>query len=282
VNRRRFSVERGQQCELARQRPMFIVFGTQRSGSTLVASRLNSHPSVVCHEEVLLPSVDSGPSLSQWLIENHRMPLSRMIPSVRESFLESVLESDPGPGVEVVGMKIMYDQVSLWPKLSYVLPAVGRVCHDARLMRWMKRNEALIIHTLRRNHLKMLTSHSLAARTGRFHSRDHSEAPAITMISLPLHTLVMRLRRIEAAEKVARDAIRGLPVLEVWYEDYAGPQSDEIESRLCAAIGVRVPDGGLRSPLAKVTSDNLKDILINYDDVARRLSGTRFERFLNE
>jgi hypothetical protein len=92
----------------------------------------------------------------------------------------------------------------------------------------------------------------------------------------------MRLQRIEAAERVARDAMRGLPALEVCYEDYVGPQSHEIEAQVLAAIGLRVPDGGLRSPLAKVTSDNLQHTLSNYDDVVRRLSGTRYERFLKE
>lgn len=281
MQHRRFLLERAQR-QLARQPAIFVVFGTQRSGSTLVASRLNSHPHVVCHEEVLLPSVDSGPSLREWLIANRHPPLMRIVPSIRESFLDSVVESDPGPGVKVIGMKIMYDQISLWPKLSYALPSAGRACHDVRLLRWMKNHQVLIMHTLRRNHLKMLTSHTLAARTGRFHLRDTIQTEAVSTVSLPLRGLTMRLRRIEAAEKAARDAIRGLPALEVWYEDYVGPQSKEIEAQLCAAIGLRVPIGGLMSPLAKITSDNLQDTLRNYDDVVRHLSGTRFERFLNE
>jgi LPS sulfotransferase NodH len=282
VNYRRFRLDGGQQRPLEHQHPIFVVFGTQRSGSTLVASRLNSHPCVICYEEVLLPSVDSEPSLRQWLIENQHPRWSRILPSRRESFLNSVVETDPGPGVKVVGMKIMYDQVSLWPKLSYMVPSLGKAWHDVRLLQWMKNNQVLVVHTLRRNHLKMLTSHTLAARTGRFHSRDAAQKSALSMISLPLHGLIPRLRRIETAEKVARDAIQGLSALEVWYEDYVGPEGQEIEAQLCAAIGVQVPDAGLRSPLAKVTSDNLQDTLANYDDVVRHLSGTRFERFLNE
>jgi hypothetical protein len=176
----------------------------------------------------------------------------------------------------------MYDQISLWPKLSYLVPAVGKACHDVRLIRWLRNNQVFVIHALRRNHLKMLTSHTLAVRTGRFHSRDAPHAEAASEISLPLRGLIMRLRRIETAEKVARHAIRGLPALEVFYEDYVGPQGQEVEAQLCAAIGLRVPDGGLRSQLAKVTSDNLKQTLTNYDEVVRHLSGTRFERFLNE
>jgi len=281
MNRRSLRIERSQHRELAQRRLVFVVFGGQRSGSTLVASRLNSHPRIVCHEEVLLPALDSEPSLRKWLIANGHPPWLRVLPSIRESFLDSVIESDPGAGIDVVGMKVMYDQISLWPKLSYLLPPVGRVWHDLRLLRWMRNNEVLVIHTLRRNHLKMLTSHTLAARTGRFHSRDASQTAAASMINLPLRGLIIRLQRIESAEKVARDAIRGLRSMEVWYEDYVGPQGQEIEARLCAAVGQQVPAGGLTSPLAKVSSGNLRDTITNYDDVARHLSGTRFERFLD-
>ena len=281
MNRRSLRVERVKQRQPERRRPLFIVFGGQRSGSTLVASRLNSHPSIVCHEEVLLPSVDSEPSLREWLITNRRPQWMRMVPSTRESFLNSIADSDLGPGIDVIGMKIMYDQISLWPKLSYLFPAAGRASEDVRLLRWLKNNQVLVIHTLRRNHLKMLTSHALAARTGRFHSRDASKTAAPPEISLPLRGLMMRLQRIESAEKVARAAIKGLPTVEVWYEDYVGLQSREIETQLCAALGQQIPEAGLTSSLAKVGGGNLRDTLTNYDEVARHLAGTRFEKFLD-
>jgi LPS sulfotransferase NodH len=281
VNRRRFLLERSQQRQLALQRPIFVVFGTQRSGSTLVASRLNSHPRVVCHEEVLLPGVDSGPSLTDWMIANRYPPWLRGLPSVRLAFLDSLVSSDPGIDIGAIGMKIMYDQISLWPKLSYVLPRAGKVCHDASLLRWMERQQVIIVHTLRRNHLKMIISHALAARTGKFHSRNSVHKTG-SRISLPLRGLTMRLRRIEVAEEVARDAIRNLRSFEVWYEDYVGPERDSIEARLCSAIGLRMPDSGLRSPLTKVTNDKLTSTITNYSEVVRCLSGTRFERFLND
>ncbi len=267
--------------KLAQRSPTFVVFGGQRSGSTLVATRLNSHPRIVCHEEVLLPAVDSEPSLREWLVSHGYPRWFRMRPSIRETFLDSVAHVDPESGIDVVGMKIMYDQLSLWPKLSYIAPSVGRACHDAQLIRWLTNNQVLIVHTLRRNHLKMLASHTLAAQTGQFHSRNISGAATVPKIDLPLRGLTMRLRRIDSAERVARKAIRGLPTIEVWYEDYVGPQGREIERRLCAAVGQQVPDSGLMSSLVKVGSDNLRDVLSNYNDVARHLSGTPYESFLD-
>jgi hypothetical protein len=72
----------------------------------------------------------------------------------------------------------------------------------------------------------------------------------------------------------------GLPTVEVFYEDYIGTDGADQDIRLCAALGQSAPKGGLSSPLKKVASDNLPDVIANYDQVAAFLSGTRFERFL--
>ena len=78
---------------------LFIVFGNQRTGSTLVASRLNSHPHIVCYEEVMLPWVNSSPCLRDWLTAKNRPQWLRAVPGVRTSFLDDlVIEQSPrGP-----------------------------------------------------------------------------------------------------------------------------------------------------------------------------------------
>jgi LPS sulfotransferase NodH len=180
--------------------------------------------------------------------------------------------------VGAVGFKIMYNQMSLWPKFAYLAPKSAQLFQDYQLRRWLRSNHVTIIHTLRRNRLKVLVSHELAGQTGRFHSRDLAEGT--TSVILPLRGLKARLRRIEAAERVACDTIRGLPTVEVFYEDYVGAQSREQDARLCAALGQAAPETGLSSPLSKVSSDDLRKTIRNYDQVAASLSGTRFERFL--
>lgn len=97
---------------------------------------------------------------------------------------------------------------------------------------------------------------------------------------IPLRGLKARLGRIEAAERIARDTVRGLPTIEVFYEDYVASEGVKQDPRLCAALGLTVPEGGLSSRLSKVSSDGLRNTVRNYDQVAASLSGTRFERFL--
>jgi LPS sulfotransferase NodH len=265
--------------EETRRPILFMVFGNQRTGSTLVANRLNSHSQVICYEEIFLPWVDSEPSLRGWLDNNQRPQWQRAIPGVRTSFLTSLLDVNRVPGgVGALGFKVMYNQMSLWPKFAYLAPRAGQLLQDHPLRRWLAANQVVILHTLRRNHLKVLVSHELAAQSGRFHSRD--AAVGKNNVVIPLRGLKARLGRIEAAERVARNIIRGLPTIEVFYEDYVGAEGIEQDARLCVALGQKVPEGGLSSQLSKVSSDDLRDTVKNYDQVASSLSGTRFERFL--
>jgi len=262
------------------ERPvLFIVFGHQRTGSTLLASRLNSHPRIRCHEEVFLPSVDSSPSVKEWLDVRGLPQWLRVVPSVRTSFLTSLFDVKNISGdIGAIGFKVMYNQLSLWPKFAYLMPGATQLLQDPALRKWLRENEVLIVHTLRQNHLKILVSHELAAQSGRFHSRSASVGDRKIVISL--RSLKPRLRRIQLAERAARNTIKGLPTIEILYESYTGAGGARDDARLCDALGQSVPAGGLTSPLRKISSDNLRDTIANYEQVAAHLSGTRFERFL--
>lgn len=262
-----------------RRQQLFIVFGNQRTGSTLIANRLNSHNRIVCYEELFLPWVDSEPSLRGWLGASGRSQWMRAVPGTRNSFLSSLLGSQfPPSDADAVGFKIMYNQMSLWPKLAYYIPIAGRLFEDPVFRRWLHANQVLVIHTLRRNHLKTLVSHKLATKTGRFHSRDSDVLDR--QIVLPLTGLKARLARIAAAERVAKHVIRNVPSIEIYYEDYVGSAGTTYDVNLCLALGQSIPPGGLTSSLTKVSSDDLRATVRNYDQVAAHLSGTRYERFL--
>ena len=262
----------------------FIVLGHQRTGSTLVASKLNSHPRICCYEEVFLPWVDTGPSLREWLQVRNLPQCLRVVPGVRTSFLNWLFDCSNMPSdIGAIGFKLMYNQFSLWPKFSYLMPMAGQVLKDPALQSWLRSTKVLVIHTLRRNRLKTLVSHELAAQSGRFHSRDpHGGDTPVRdrKVFIPLRGLKARLHRIGAAERAARNSIVGLPSIEIWYESYVSASGAQDDARLCAALGQYIPAGGLTSPLRKVASDNLHDSIANYEQVAAHLSGTRFECFL--
>lgn len=267
--------------ETEAQRPaVFIVFGHQRTGTTLLVSRLDSHPEIRCHEEVLLPSaVNSSPLMRDWLEIRSRPQWLRVVPGVRASFLASLVNDATVHGnFGAVGFKVTYNQISLWPKLAYLVPPVSFLLPDPALRNWLKSNRALVIHVRRRNHLRILVSHALAAQNGRFHSRN----PAVKdeKIWISLRTLKLRLERILLAETVACKVISGLSSIEIYYEDYTNGSARTDDVRLCNALGLSLPVSGLNSPLRKLSPRSMRDTVANYDQVARYLAGTRFECFL--
>ena len=258
----------------------FIIYGNQRTGSTLLASRLNSHPNIICHEEVFLPWLDSEPSFRQWLTARRYPQYFRVLPGTRRCFLDFLYTRNEGvEDINAIGFKIMYNQVSVWPKAAYCVPPLGELFRDPALGNWLQANQVLVIHMLRRNHLKIVASHLAAAQSGRFHSRDVSGPDQKVVISL--RGLKARLYRIELAQRVAHSTISGLPSIEVCYEEYIGGHGKNYDDEICRALHLPVSPTGLMSPLQKVTSDNLRDVVKNYDQVAEHLSGTRFERFLD-
>lgn len=263
---------------IAGPRP-FIVYGNQRTGSTLLASRLNSHPNITCHEEVFLPWLDSEPSFKQWLTARRYSQYLRVLPGTRKSFLDFLYaRSEKDEGINAIGFKIMYNQLSVWPKAAYYVPPLGKLLRDPALRDWLQANQVLVIHMLRGNHLKIVASHIAAAQSGRFHSRDVSGADQQIVISL--RGLKARLYRIELAQTVAHSMISGLPSIEVCYEEYIGMHGKNYDDEICRALHLPVSPTGLTSPLQKVTGNNLRDVVKNYDQLADYLSGTRFARFL--
>jgi LPS sulfotransferase NodH len=259
------------------RRSLFIVFGHQRTGSTLVANRLNSHDKIVCYEELFLPWVDSEPSLRGWLASNSRPQWLRAVPGVRPSFLGTLFDPANKPGeVGAMGFKVMYNQLSLSLKVAYLAPRLGRLIEDPSLKRWLSMNHVYVIHTLRRDHLKVLVSHQIAAESGRFHSRE--EAVAQRAVTVPLLGLQAKLARIESSELAARAAVRNLKSTEIYYEDYTAAPND-YDNQLCQSLGVPMPEHGLTSPLSKMANDDLSNVVDNFHQVKDHLRGTRFERF---
>jgi LPS sulfotransferase NodH len=245
-----------------------------------MATSLNSHPHIVCHGEVLLPTVPREPSLRGWLAERGYPKYARLVPAMRRSFLDWLVAGQQQHDVKALGLKLMYDQVSLVPTISYIVPPADRILHDVGMLRWLRDHDVLIIHTLRRNHLKTVVSLARAAATKEYHRRGESGPPGGVKVALPLRGLKARLNRIDLAERVARDAVNEMPTIEVWYEDFVGSQRGDVEKRICVELGLDVPVSGLQSPLVKVSSDNLRDAISNYDEVAALLTGTRYEVFL--
>ena len=248
----------------------FVILGTQRTGTTLVRTCLNSHPDVLCCGEVFKlakPSYKKPDGLWHYT----RRPLARRIGAlvnprgVTADFLDNMYSE---AGYKAIGFKLMLShQISrpyIWPML------------EARGV------SAIIVR--RRNLLKTLVSRRSAAETGVYHvSRELGVKTAVDDwqskgVALDTATLVADLEAIDAeTENWQAKLSAATRTLEIVYEDYAS-NIDSGNQAMLEFLGVRPME--LKSDLKKVNPDDLRRSIRNYDDVASTLRDSRFEAML--
>ncbi len=243
----------------------FIVAGTQRTGTTLLRTSLNSHPQVSCHGEVF--KLGRTPyALPDGYRHYTRAKLPRRInallcgrSSVRAFLREMFSEADRA----AIGFKLMLSHCKSRPDVWDVT----------------KSFQPRVILVTRSNVLKTLVSRRAAASSGVYHiSRSLPVKTAVTEWSVrpvPLdpRTIIRDLEAISAESSEWRAMIPELPHVEVVYEDYVRDQSSW-NARLASFLGVPARD--LHSDLKKISSDRLREAIANFDEIAPVLAGSAY------
>ena len=255
-----------------------LVYGLQRSGTTWISSIIDHVEGARCVEEIfiedpVLPGsyLAEAPAILPWWRRTFQPVRSRV------EFMASVLS--PTPEHSIVGAKLMYPQIG-WPirltgRLGRRWPQAASVFWMRSLRRWIIENDVVVLVVERRNVLKLRISELMAQRTGIMHSTEGDRPEG--GVRMEPTAIVNRLERTQRRQAAARRFVEGCTTFEIFYED-----SDETKREvLSAALGVD-DVGQLQSRYQKVTSDDPKISLTNYDEVADALRGSRFEWCLGE
>ena len=203
----------------------FVVLSTQRSGSTWVVDMLTSHPRVVAYSELFM---HGGQGTPQWGQEKDLPYWQTFIATsgggrfARPYWLWRYLGQafEERPGVDAIGFKLMYSQLT-------------RIAKPLTPALWLKR--VRIIHLMRRNALDVVLSKEAGeARRGVLHAREGQPVESVRVTA--------RHRRSAGAADGARAADRGRagalqarrhPVPEVIYEDLVA--NEKRVSRRCSS-----------------------------------------------
>jgi len=224
----------------------FVIFAQGRTGSTLLTSTLDTHPQIACRDEILgLPRA---------------MPLR---------FVENAARAS---GAKAFGFHVKIYQLTSWQRVDDVGDWLA-VLH---------RRGWKILYLRRENLLRHVVSNVFAEAAGAYHYRTDGAGGRPDKITLPqtqLRAGIDGRRRNLAAERAALD---GLDHLELIYEQDLEPpyvQSGTFD-RIQAYLGVEtIP---LRPVLKTSVATPLEELIINYDEVRRSLTGTSDEVFLDE
>lgn len=245
----------------------FVVVGTQRTGTTLVTTSLNSHPAIHCAGELFkmrrphgsVDVLDSGYRAYIDTALHLRVAdfffRGRLVPAFLDRFFEQ-------PGFKAVGFKLMNNHT--YPR------------EFASLIPYLIRRHISVIHMVRDNVLKTHLSRLAAQRRRVFHAtKKPTDLPKLNVSTVDLE---LKLSRIEAQGTRLKQLFQGnVPYVAVTYEGYIADSEKEVQ-RLLSFLGV--PSAPLRSPLVKVSPEDLSQIVENLDDVRRCLDGTRYSKWV--
>jgi len=248
----------------AEARAPFVVFTTQRSGSTWVMSVLNTYDDVNAQGELFLSRPRSPEK--RW---DSDFAYSRYVESkaehgnIRPRSVFRYLDTFFAQGAHV-GFKLMYDQLRAYPEiLVYLLHRRVRV-----------------VHLVRENHLDVLISFALKREIGRAHVLDAKDRPREPTVELPTASLVRKLRRLQFKHDAARRLLRTtrLPHVEVTYEELV--RDPGRFDRVLEFLGISADGREPRSHILKTRVGGQRDVVANYEEVERALASTRFAGLL--
>lgn len=242
----------------------FVVFTTNRSGSTWLMSTLGSYPHVAAHGELFLPRVRA--TEGSWDAEFSgpryvETPFAGR--AVRPFSVFSYLADLYGaPGA--VGFKLMYAQLGQYPEI----------------MAYFVRHRVRVVHLVRRNHLDVLLSYAVKAKIGQAHLLAGQTAPDDLRVELDTSNLMRQITKLQRKQNAARMTLKlsGLPHQEVSYEELVldSTRFRPLLDFLSIENGAPAP----RSTMTKIRKGTHRDVIRNYDEVKRLLAHSKFAGLL--
>jgi LPS sulfotransferase NodH len=227
----------------------FTIFFQGRSGSTYLVEALDSHPRIRCEIEQLVGLRKAGPDGQlKWI----------------EQFFVAAEED---PRVAAVGFKTKLDDMLDKDAVADLL----------------RRVDAKVILLSRLNVMKMIVSWFNSERLYEATGDWNQYPPGSRMdpFEVDLEKFDRRLGLVLHGKARLEAYVRSLklPKLQVCYEDLLTNEQRTL-SQVCEFLGVEaIP---LQGRCIKTTSDDLRHVVINYDELYARYKSTHYQLMLDE
>lgn len=224
----------------------FVILCLGRTGSTHLQSLLDSHPGIRCFGELFTPNAGS---LDEVFASSEETDEVRYVERLTAELDDAL----------VVGFKLPLNSLREHPRAADVVAG----------------DELKFIRLSRGNLLALMTSRRLLAQT-RVPQSTHGTYGEATVRFDPAQ-LMRAFERIELHEKQLDDLAGARPTYRLTYDELVTGIHDEPIQRF---LGVEPVE--LQSWFDRVRSRSLSETIENWDEVSAALTGTRFERFLQD
>jgi len=250
------------------KRTRFCVLTTARSGSTWLATLLDSHPDVKSYEEPFIWR-EQRSNWREKVPTYYEYKKTRVCFSIFTVFryVDLITDFRLFPSARVVGFKVMYAHLRHFPGILLKL-VISRF---------------KLVHLVRQNFLDIYISREVASQLAILHSNllDPSSTAEDRRVRIDTDMMLADLKRFKRNSEIFRHFLKLLPieVLEVSYEELVDTHSQVLE-KLGLFLGIAVDSQSLHSGLKRLGSGSYREKIENYGEVHRALIGTDFYRFL--
>jgi len=236
----------------------FIVFGTQRTGTTLLVKLLDSHPDILCLSEMILLRDSKG--FMPYM--NYKKYLKINVGSNLENYFNYIY--DDSRGFSATGFKLMLDQVT---KGNLEL---------------LKKFNVKILYIIRKNILQTLIS-NIRTSLGIYASNDNQQAEKYisTKIELGTDRLIENIKKIENAYSKMEEILisNNFEYTTLYYEDISNDYNCESVKNALSFLEIN-KDKKLATTFSKVGPNTLKNAISNYDAVISILKENNYYKFI--
>ena len=243
----------------------FCVITTPRSGSTWLATLLDSHPQIKSFEEPFIWRADRP----NWTdtdfptYYNYKTSQKRKSPLTLFKYLDILDSYKSDNDFDIIGFKIMYNQIQDNPEVMLKLLA----------------DNYRIIHLIRQNYFDVIVSRAAKSQHRIAHSTQ-VQAKA-KQVEINTNYLIEDLDRCTRNNKLFSLVLKLLPlkVLEITYES----MQQDYNQVLCSVanfLNVSSDSITFKSDLKRINKGDYADKISNYDEVVETLSGSSYMRFI--
>lgn len=257
----------------------FVIFNFPRSGSNLLATMLNNHPDILCHNEIFNPK---------------KIFYSKDFHELYESGKYSAARQDLISGKVGLARRLQRDLqpekflIEIW-KHNYGASAVGLnlfPTHVPNMATSLLKDEAVKkILLIRKNKVKCYVSRAIARKTNswsNYSNKPTQQQKATTTVYINADRLLNWSQKYDQYFESLRQKMTmlGQSYLEVAYEDLVGSRSTETKTKLLNFIEVPAQVEALQPLNKKQNSNSLTQLIDNFDELKRNLEGTSLESYI--
>ena len=246
----------------------FIIHFTARSGSTFIIFTLMQHPQIKARAEVFGASKLPG---------NVEQSDQNQIAFLRR-FMRPYRLDAPGYDGISRGFKIQISRENQQIRNVNRYVKVANQYDVAKFFLYRRNRVKQVISAFRARQVKALTKQLTSVeRAHVFDEKTHEKVSELPKLLVPPEHLIRALEKLE-------DSYRGLDSLklkigegiDLFYEDSIAERQRFFDD-MFREIGVPSIDITKTDETKKITSENLTAVIENFDEVYRRLRGTRYE-----